>query len=48
MIGGIVVGTIQEEIVAYFPQVHLLIYGGLLILIVLVEPGRNPGWSSPP
>lgn len=39
VIGGIVVGTIQEEIVAYFPQVHLLIYGGLLILIVLVEPG---------
>ncbi len=39
VIGGVVVGVIEEEIVAYFPQVHLLIYGGLLILIVLVEPG---------
>jgi branched-chain amino acid transport system permease protein len=39
VIGGMVVGIIQEEIVAYFSQVHLLIYGGLLILIVLVEPG---------
>ncbi len=39
VIGGVVVGIIEEEIVAYFPQVHLLIYGGLLIMIVLLEPG---------
>jgi branched-chain amino acid transport system permease protein len=39
VIGGVVIGIIEEEIVAYFPQVHLLIYGALLIVIVLVEPG---------
>jgi branched-chain amino acid transport system permease protein len=39
VIGGVVVGMIEEEIVAYFPQVHLLLYGGLLIVIVLLEPG---------
>ena len=40
VIGGVVIGIIEEEIVAYFPQAHLLIYGGLLIVIVLFEPGR--------
>jgi branched-chain amino acid transport system permease protein len=39
VIGGGVVGIIEEEIVARFPQAHLLLYGGLLIVIVLVEPG---------
>ena len=39
VIGGGVVGIIEEEIVARFPQAHLLIYGALLIVIVLVEPG---------
>jgi branched-chain amino acid transport system permease protein len=39
VIGGGVVGIIEEEIVARFPQAHLLLYGGLLIIIVLVEPG---------
>jgi branched-chain amino acid transport system permease protein len=39
VIGGVVVGIIEEEIVAYFPQLHLLLYGGLLIIIVLFEPG---------
>jgi branched-chain amino acid transport system permease protein len=39
VIGGVVIGIIEEEIVAYFPQAHLLIYGGLLIVIVLFEPG---------
>jgi branched-chain amino acid transport system permease protein len=39
VVGGGVVGIIEEEIVARFPQAHLLLYGGLLILIVLVEPG---------
>jgi MFS family permease len=45
VIGGVVVGIIEEEIVAYFPQIHLLIYGALLILIVLVEPGGILGAS---
>jgi branched-chain amino acid transport system permease protein len=39
VVGGGVVGIIEEEIVARFPQAHLLIYGALLIVIVLVEPG---------
>jgi branched-chain amino acid transport system permease protein len=39
VVGGGVVGIIEEEIVARFPQAHLLLYGGLLIVIVLVEPG---------
>lgn len=43
VLGGVVVGVIEEEIVAYFPQAHLLIYGGLLIIIVLFEPGGIVG-----
>jgi branched-chain amino acid transport system permease protein len=43
VIGGVVIGVIEEEIVAYFPQVHLLIYGGLLIMIILLEPGGALG-----
>jgi len=39
VIGGIVFGIVEEEIVASFPQIHLLLYGSLLILIVLAEPG---------
>ncbi|MGE5305344.1 MAG: branched-chain amino acid ABC transporter permease [Alphaproteobacteria bacterium] len=46
VIGGVVVGIIEEEIVAYFPQIHLLLYGTLLILIVLVEPGGILGALS--
>jgi branched-chain amino acid transport system permease protein len=38
VIGGVVYGLINEELVASFPQLHLLIYGSLLILIVLFEP----------
>jgi branched-chain amino acid transport system permease protein len=38
VIGGVVYGLIQDELVASFPQLHLLIYGSLLILIVLFEP----------
>ncbi len=43
VIGGVVIGIIEEEIVAYFPQAHLLIYGTMLILIVLLEPGGVVG-----
>ena len=38
VIGGVVYGLINEELIASFPQLHLLIYGFLLILIVLFEP----------
>ena len=39
VIGAVVYGLVQEELIAAFPQFHLLLYGGLLILIILFEPG---------
>jgi branched-chain amino acid transport system permease protein len=39
VIGALVYGLVQEELIASFPQFHLLLYGGLLILIILFEPG---------
>lgn len=39
VLGGVVFGIVEEEIIAEFPNVHLLIYGAMLILIILVEPG---------
>jgi branched-chain amino acid transport system permease protein len=38
VLGGIVFGIIEEELVVYFPNVHLMLYGVLLIVIVLLEP----------
>ncbi len=38
VLGGAVFGIVEEEIVVKFPQIHLLLYGALLILIVLLEP----------
>ena len=38
VIGAVVYGLIHEELVASFPQLHLLLYGSLLILIVFFEP----------
>jgi branched-chain amino acid transport system permease protein len=38
VIGAVVYGLVQEELIASFPQFHLLLYGGLLILIILFEP----------
>lgn len=38
VIGAFVYGLIHEEVVANFPQAHLLIFGTLLILIILFEP----------
>jgi branched-chain amino acid transport system permease protein len=38
VVGGVVYGLIHDELMASFPQLHLLIYGSLLILIVLFEP----------
>jgi branched-chain amino acid transport system permease protein len=39
VVGGFVFGIVEEEIVASFPQIHLLLYGLLLIVIILFEPG---------
>jgi branched-chain amino acid transport system permease protein len=38
VLGGIVFGIVEEQLVANFPQIHLLLYGSLLILIILLEP----------
>jgi branched-chain amino acid transport system permease protein len=38
VIGAVVYGVVHEEVVASFPQLHLLLYGSLLILIVVFEP----------
>lgn len=38
VIGAVVYGAVQEELVVRFPQFHLLLYGVLLILIILFEP----------
>jgi branched-chain amino acid transport system permease protein len=38
VLGGIVFGIVEEQLVASFPQIHLLLYGSLLILIILLEP----------
>jgi len=43
VIGAIVYSIVQEEMVVNFPQFHLLLYGTLLILIVLFEPGGLVG-----
>lgn len=39
VLGGFIFGIVEEEIVASFPGLHLLLYGILLIVIVLFEPG---------
>jgi branched-chain amino acid transport system permease protein len=46
VIGAFVYGVIHEEVVAYFPQAHLLIFGSLLILIILFEPAGVVGLSN--
>jgi len=43
VLGGGVYGLIHEELIAEFPQLHLLLYGGLLVLIILFEPGGLVG-----
>ena len=37
---------VLAQIIAAFPQLHLLIYGSLLILIVLFEPAGIVGLAS--
>jgi branched-chain amino acid transport system permease protein len=56
VIGATVYGMVHEEVVAKFPELHLLLYGTLLVLIILFEPhgivgllrraGRRFGWSG--
>lgn len=43
VIGAVVYSIVQEEMVVHFPQFHLLLYGSLLIVIVLFEPGGLVG-----
>jgi branched-chain amino acid transport system permease protein len=43
VIGGAVYGVIEEELVANFPGIHLLLYGALVILVILFEPGGVMG-----
>lgn len=38
VLGGLVFGIVEEELVVNFPNIHLLLYGILLILIILLEP----------
>jgi len=43
VLGAVVFGMVEEQLVANFPQIHLLLYGALLILIILVEPDGIAG-----
>jgi branched-chain amino acid transport system permease protein len=43
VLGGIVFGVVEEELVVHFPDLHLLVYGSVLVLIILVEPGGLAG-----
>jgi branched-chain amino acid transport system permease protein len=38
VLGGAVFGIVEEELVVNFPEIHLLLYGLLLIVIILLEP----------
>ncbi len=38
VLGGVIFGMVEEQISVKFPNLHLLIYGSLLILIILLEP----------
>lgn len=46
VLGGVVFGIVEEQLVANFPQIHLLLYGSLLILIILAEPDGLAGLLS--
>ena len=43
VLGGIIFGIVEEELVVHFADIHLLLYGSLLILIILLEPGGLVG-----
>lgn len=38
VLGGVIFGVVEEQLVAKFPNIHLLLYGTLLMLIILFEP----------
>ena len=38
VLGGVIFGVVEEQLVVKFPNFHLLLYGSLLILIILFEP----------
>jgi len=38
VLGGVVFVIVEEQISVKFPNFHLLIYGALLIIIILLEP----------
>ncbi len=38
VLGGLIYGVVEEQISVKFPNLHLLIYGSLLIAIILLEP----------
>ena len=46
VLGGVIFGVVEEQLVAGFPQIHLLLYGGLLIFIILVEPDGVVGLAG--
>lgn len=39
VLGGMIFGMVEEELTVHFQNTHLLLYGSLLILIILFEPG---------
>lgn len=38
VLGGVIFGMVEEELTVHFQNTHLLLYGLLLILIILLEP----------
>ena len=43
VLGAVIYSVVQEEMIVRFPELHLLLYGTLLIVIVLFEPGGLVG-----
>ncbi|HWX55015.1 MAG TPA: branched-chain amino acid ABC transporter permease [Verrucomicrobiae bacterium] len=46
VLGGLVFGVVEDLLVVKFPNVHLLLYGILLILIILLEPDGLAGLAK--
>lgn len=46
VLGAVIFGIVEEQLVAGFPQIHLLLYGSLLIFIILVEPDGVVGLAG--
>ena len=43
VLGGAIFGIVEDQLVVKFPNLHLLMYGVLLILIILLEPDGLAG-----